>query len=137
MPSCEEGSNPRFLIDADPRSVWSCPGDGQGETVQFTIDASQPLVGVRLINGNVSEDGRYNIERRILTVGWAMTRDGSRFEQGLGGNDPSPQEVRFPPTTTGGMLLTILDSTGPGEAAEDANAESVADVEFLYPADEE
>ena len=34
------------------------------------------------------------------------------------------------------MLLTILDSTGPGEASEDANAVSVAGVEFLYAADE-
>lgn len=136
IPLCEDGVNPRALIDDDPQSVWRCPGDGLGETVQFTIDASQPVVGVRLINGNVTEEGSYNAERRILTVGWTMTRDGSRFEQGLGGNDPAPQEVRFPPTTTGGMLLTILDSTGPGEASEDANAVSVAGVEFLYAADE-
>ncbi|HMR48316.1 MAG TPA: discoidin domain-containing protein [Arachnia sp.] len=132
--SCTDGSDPGRLIDGDLSSVWRCPGDGRGETVQFTIDVSRPLVGVRLINGNISDDGRYHAERRILTVRWTML-DGSRFEQGLSGNDPSPQEVRFPPATIGWMSLAIVDSTVPGEASEEANAVSLAGVEFLYPAE--
>lgn len=132
--SCEDGSDPGRLIDGDPSSVWRCPGDGLGETLQFTIDASRPVVGVRIVNGNISGEDTYHAERRILTLRWTML-DGSRFEQGLSGNDPTPQEVRFPPVTTSGMSLAIVDSTPPGEASEQANAVSVTGVEFLYPAE--
>lgn len=131
--SCEEGSDPGWLIDGDLASVWRCPGDGLGETLQFTVDDSRPVVGVRLVNGNISADGTYLAERRILTLRWTMP-DGSRFEYGLSGNNPLPQEVRFPPTTTGVMGLTIVASTLPGDASPESDAVSVAGVEFLYPA---
>lgn len=134
--SCENGSDAGGLLRNDSRSIWRCPGDGLSETLQFTIDASRPLVGVRLINGNVSDEGRYHAERRILTVQWTLTDEReSRFEQGLGGNDPAPQEIRFPPTTVSGISLTIRESTPPGDPSDGANAVSIAGVEFLYPGD--
>ena len=63
-----------------------------------------------------------------------FTNDGSFFVQGLAANNRNLQEVRFPPRTATSVTLTVLEVTAPGDETDDADAVSIAAVEFLSPA---
>lgn len=121
------------LIDNDPVSIWRCPGDGVEEQLVFTFSGNQPLVGVRVVNGNSVWTDRYLMERRILSLKWEFD-DGSYFVQGLAANNRNLQEVRFPPITVTAVTLTLLEVTEPGDDSANSDAVSIANVEFLSPA---
>ncbi len=122
---------PSNLLDDDPDSRWSCWGPGVGETLTFTLEPDQTLVGVRLVNGNTSSPERYLAERRILSIKWTFS-DGTWVVQGLSANKRQQQEVRFPPTVvTGDVTMTVLDATVPGESAKANDAVSISSLEFL------
>lgn len=128
-----DGERARSLIDADPASIWRCAGDGLGEQLEFTFTGRQPLVGVRVVNGNTAWSGRYLQERRVLTLRWEFD-DGSFFLQGLAASNPNPQEVRFPPLSATSVTVTVEASTSPGEQWQEFDAISISAVEFLSPA---
>lgn len=122
---------PSNLFDDNPDSVWSCRGAGRGETITFTLEEGEELVGVRLVNGNTISPERYMAERRLLGVKWTFS-DGSFAVQGLAAIDRQPQEVRFPPITIAGdVTMTVLDATVPGEAADTNDSVSISSMEFL------
>lgn len=119
------------LLDDDPSSVWSCRGAGVGEVIDFTLEAGEVVVGVRLVNGNTISPERYLAERRILSVKWTFS-DGSWMMQGLAANDREPQEIRFPPITiSGDVTMTVLAATVPGETDLTKDAVSISSLEFL------
>lgn len=121
---------PANLFDEDPETFWRCVGPGVGETIRFRLEAGQPVVGVRVVNGNTVKRDRYLAERRILSIKWTFD-DGSWMVQGLSANDLQPQEVRFPPVTaTQSVTMTIMEATVAGGSA-DANAVSIASLDFL------
>ncbi len=122
---------PSNLVDDDPDSRWSCRGPGVGETITFTLEQDQMVVGVRLVNGNTSSPERYLAERRILSIKWTFS-DGTWVVQGLAANNRQAQEVRFPPTAVPGTVtMTVLDATVPGESAKENDAVSISSLEFL------
>ena len=122
---------PSNLLDDDNDSRWSCRGPGAGETITFTLEPGQVVVGVRLVNGNTSSPDRYLAERRIVSVKWTFA-DGSWLLQGLAANDRQPQEVRFPPTAvTGDVTMTVVDATVPGETNENNDKISISSLDFL------
>lgn len=122
---------PSNLLDDDPDSRWSCRGPGAGETITFSLEPGQMVVGVRLVNGNTSSPERYLAERRILSVKWTFS-DGRWVVQGLAANNRQPQEVRFPPTASAGpVTMTVLDATVPGESNTPNDAVSISSLEFL------
>ncbi len=127
------GDEPAYLIDANPMTIWRCPGSGTEEQVQFVLAADQPVVGVRVVNGNTSDVDDYAAERRILRIRWAFD-DGSFVVQGLSGNDLQPQELRFPPTETRTVTMTVLESTVPGSGESENDAVSISALDFLTPA---
>jgi len=134
--TCEEGQTVEgaaSLIDHDPATIWRCVGDGVGEKLSFTFSGRRPLVGVRVVNGNSAWTDRYLAERRIMSLRWEFD-DGSFFVQGLAANNRNLQEVRFPPLTATSVTLTVLEVTAPGDETDDADAVSIAAVEFLSPA---
>lgn len=129
--TCE--GNPRLLLDGFPTTAWHCEGDGVGEKLTFTFDQGQPIVGVRIIGGNTAQPGRFDVERRILSVRWRFS-DGSWFEQGLPSHESGAQEVEFPPIVADYVELEILTSTDPGEPDEwNADTVSISEVEFMAP----
>lgn len=129
----EEGDgNADKLIDADPSTMWRCPGNGEGRSIRFEFDGPVALVGLRLINGNAVDTGRYLKERRITSLRWDF-EDGYYFEQGLATNDPTTQEVRFPRMDTSSVMLTVKSSSAPGENDEEHDAVSISGLEFLGP----
>lgn len=117
------------LLDSRPDTIWRCQGAGVGETVNFLFPADTELVGVRIVNGDVTGQA-YLAGRRIMEVRWTFA-DGSWAVQPLEANHPADQEVRFPPVTTSSVLLTVLSSTEPGESGTDNNAIAISRVEFL------
>lgn len=122
---------PANLLDDDPTSVWRCRGAGVGETITFTLQPGQEVVGVRLVNGYAVSQERYLDERRILSVKWTFS-DGSWVVQGFAANDRQAQELRFPPTPSGGeVTMTVLDATVPGAADKTKDAVSISALEFL------
>ncbi len=122
---------PSNLLDDDSDSRWSCRGPGVGETIIFTLEPGQVVVGVRLVNGNTSSPDRYLAERRILSVKWTFS-DGSWVLQGLAANDRQPQEVRFPPTAAAGdVTMTVMDATVPGETNDNNDKVSISSLDFL------
>ncbi len=124
---------PSSLLDDDPSTIWRCPGDGEGESITFTFDPSATLVGMRLVNGNTAWTGRYESERRILSIRWQFS-DGSYFVQGLAANERGFQEVRFPETESRSVTMTVESVTEPDEQSETLNAVSISALEFLAPA---
>ncbi len=125
---------PVNLIDNNAGTIWRCPGGGVGEVIRFSLATSDVLVGVRVINGNTVWPDRYLSERRILTIRWTFS-DGSFVDQGLSGNDPQPQEVRFPPVTGASWVtLTVVAVTVPGSTEPDHDAVSISALDFLTPA---
>lgn len=135
--TCADGRSddkPANLVDNNAGTIWRCPGGGVGETIRFTLDTSDVLVGVRVINGNTVWPDRYLSERRILTIRWTFS-DGSFVDQGLSGNDTQPQEVRFPPVTGASWVtLTVAAVTVPGSTEPDHDAVSISALDFLTPA---
>ncbi|MBK7822651.1 MAG: hypothetical protein IPJ61_16700 [Tessaracoccus sp.] len=129
---CRDGAGgaPATLLDDDPNTVWRCPGDGVGEVIDFTFDQPVHLVGIRLVNGNTAVPDRFLAERRITAIRW-MFADGSFFDQGFAPSESSPQEVRFPETTTALARMEILSSL-PGEDEDtEADSVSISSLEFL------
>lgn len=125
---------PSNLLDDDPTSVWRCRGAGAGESITFTLEPGQAVVGVRLVNGYGVSQERYVAERRIVSVKWTFS-DGSWLVQGLAANDRQLQEVRFPPTTIAGdITMTVVDATVPGVADKTKDAVSISSLEFLKAA---
>lgn len=135
--ACQQGptrDEPANLIDSNPSTFWRCPGSGVGEEITFTLDPAEPIVGVRVVNGNTIWTDRYQAERRILAIRWTFS-DGSWAEQGLAGNDRLPQEVRFPPVEGAQWVrMTILDATVVGATDEQSDAVSISSLNFLTTA---
>lgn len=117
------------LLDARADTVWRCPGGGVGEAVTFGFLPGTELVGVRIINGDTTDEA-YRRGRRITAVRWTFS-DGSWTVQPLDISQPEGQEVRFPPVVTDEVLMTVLSTTDPGGPGTDANAVVVSRVEFL------
>lgn len=134
---CLDGPNrdePANLIDANPQTIWRCPGDGIGEEIVFKLDPRSTLVGVRLVNGNTAWVDGYLSERRILSIRWDFS-DGSYLVQGLSANDPSWQEIRFPPLQGATWVrLTVQDATPAGGTEESSDAVSISALDFLTAA---
>ena len=61
---------------------------------------------------------------------WTFS-DGSWTVQPLDISQPGPQEVRFPPSVTDEVLMTVLATTDPEGPEAEANAVVVSRVEFL------
>lgn len=135
--TCLQGptrDEPANLIDSNAATFWRCPGSGAGEEITFALDPADPIVGVRVVNGNTVWPDRYLAERRILAIRWTFS-DGSWVEQGLAGNDPLPQEVRFPPVEDATWVrMTILDATVVGANDEQSDAVSISSLNFLTTA---
>lgn len=133
---CSAGGSreaPLALVDNDSATIWRCRGDGAEESVTLRFPGVRTLVGLRVVNGNTVWTDRYLAERRILTIRWTFA-DGSFFDQGLAANDRAPQEVRFPPTDSDSVTLTILESTAPGGTSPSMDAVSISVLDFLGPA---
>ncbi len=118
------------LIDRNPDSIWRCSGSGVDEHAKFWLDDTNPVVGVRVVNGNIADPAVYPLERRVTKIRWSFP-DGSYVIQGLGANNPAAQEIRFPPVTASWVELTILETTVPGDADQDHDAFAISQVEFL------
>ncbi|GAB3816670.1 hypothetical protein GCM10028820_16320 [Tessaracoccus terricola] len=135
--TCLQGptrDEPANLIDSNPSTFWRCLGSGVGEEITFTLNPEDPIVGVRVVNGNTIWTDRYLAERRILAIRWTFS-DGSWVEQGLAGNDRLPQEVRFPPVAGAQWVrMTILDATVVGATDEQSDAVSISSLNFLTTA---
>lgn len=130
-PTRDEAAN---LIDSNPSTFWRCGGSGVGEEITFVLDPAEPVVGVRVVNGNTVWTDRYLAERRILAIRWTFS-DGSWVEQGLAGNDRLPQEVRFPPVEGAQWVrMTILDATVVGATDDQSDAVSISSLNFLTTA---
>lgn len=128
-------NGPSNLLDEDPESLWRCRGAGVGEVFTFSLRSGEKLAGVKLVNGNTSTSDRYASERRLLKVKWEFG-DGSWVVQPLAANDRDPQEFRFPPVSSDGLVtMTILDATVPGDISGDTlgvnDAVSISSVQFL------
>lgn len=119
------------LFDSSPETVWRCPGGGVGETVTFDLPVGTQLVGLRIVNGNLT-GGAYLQDRRILSIRWTFS-DGSWVVQPLAANETEDQEVRFPPVTTDHVVMSVLSTTNPGVDGEEHDAVVVSRVTFLGP----
>ncbi|MCC2594631.1 discoidin domain-containing protein [Tessaracoccus sp. OS52] len=134
--ACRQGptnEGPDHLLDGNPNTIWRCEGSGVDEELTFTLDPSQPVVGVRLVNGNTVRTDAYLAERRVLSVKWTFS-DGSWTLQGLAANDRLPQEVRFPPVKADWVKMTILDVTVTGATDPASDAVSISALDFLTTA---
>ena len=117
------------LVDARAETTWRCPGGGVGEAVTFGFLPGTELVGVRIINGDTTDEA-YRRGRKITAVRWTFS-DGSWTVQPLDVSQPGAQEVRFPPSVTDEVLMTVLSTTDPEGSEAEANAVVVSRVEFL------
>ncbi len=124
---------PATLLDHNPRTVWRCEGDGVGEFIEFSFEEPVTLVGIRLVNGNTAVADRFLKERRITAIRWTFA-DGSFFDQGLAPSESSPQEVRFPETTTSLANMEILATTPGDDEGMASDSVSISSLEFLSPA---
>ena len=124
---------PATLLDNNPRTVWRCDGDGVGEVIDFSFDQPVTLVGIRVVNGNTAVADRFLKERRITAIRWTFA-DGSFFDQGLAPSESSPQEVRFPETTTALARMEILSTTPGVDEGTASDSVSISSLEFLAPA---
>lgn len=131
---CEGGTGhdvPANLLDGDPDTIWRCAGSGVGAQLTFMFEEDTRLVGVRLVNGDTVAENRFLEERRILRVKWEFP-EGEWVVQGFAANDPTPQEIRFPPVTiTGPVTLTVEASTIAGDTAPTFDAISISSLAFL------
>lgn len=132
---CRDGAGgaPATLLDDDPSTVWRCRGDGVGEVVDFSFAQPVHLVGIRLVNGNTAVPDRFLMERRITAIRWTFA-DGSFFDQGFAPSESSPQEVRFPETTTALARMEILSTTPGVDEGTASDSVSISSLEFLAPA---
>ena len=113
--------------------MWRCDGDGVGEVIDFSFDQPVTLVGIRVVNGNTAVADRFLKERRITAIRWTFA-DGSFFDQGLAPSESSPQEVRFPETTTALARMEILSTTPGVDEGTASDSVSISSLEFLAPA---
>ncbi|MFV0429282.1 MAG: NADase-type glycan-binding domain-containing protein [Arachnia sp.] len=120
------------LSDDNPETIWRCAGDGEGESAVFTLDGGQPIVGMRVVNGNTVWADRYTQERRLVRIRWEFS-DGSFVDQGLAANDPNPQEIRLPGVDTAWVRMTVVASTAQGAEGLPYDAVSISSLEFLTP----
>lgn len=125
------GVDARKLIDARDSTGWECEGAGVGERIEFQFSGVQPVVGLRLVSGNAGEPQETVDQRQVVSVRWRFS-DGSWFEQGLSGRNGSAQEVVFPEILADSATLEIVATTDPA-SAEDGDAVTIGDVEFLRP----
>lgn len=116
---------------ADGRGFWSCPGDGVGQKLKFTLEPAEELVGIRLIGGNDQTVDEFEAERRIIAVRWRFS-GGSWFDQGLPSDTVLTQEVGFPPVEATTVEVEILRSTEPG--SDWGDAVTISQLQFLAPA---
>ncbi len=122
------------VLDSRAGRIWSCQGDGVGETLRFGFRPGQELVGLRIVGGNDTSLEEFAAGRRILSVRWRFP-DGSWFEQGLPSDDATAQEVSFPPVRADFVELEILSSTEPGEPTQaGADLVSISLLQFVAPA---
>ncbi len=84
---------------------------------------------MRIINGDTTDEA-YRRGRKITAVRWTFS-DGSWTVQPLDISQPGAQEVRFPPSVTDEVLMTVLSTTDPEGSEAEANAVVVSRVEFL------
>lgn len=134
---CEGGTGhdvPANLLDGDPDTIWRCAGSGVGAQLTFLFEEDTQLVGVRLVNGDTVAENRFLEERRIVRVKWEFP-EGEWVVQGFAANDPTPQEIRFPPVAiTGPVTMTVEASTIAGDTAPTFDAISISSLAFLSDA---
>lgn len=132
--TCDGGTGhdvPANLLDDDPDTIWRCAGSGVGAELAFTFEEGTRLVGVRLVNGNTVAENRFLEERRILRILWEFP-EGEWVVQGFAANDPTPQEIRFPPVDiTGPVRMTVEASTIAGDTAPTFDAITISSLAFL------
>ncbi|WP_425491715.1 discoidin domain-containing protein [Nocardioides mesophilus] len=108
---------PQNAVDQDTTTAWRCDGSGVGQTLTLTLGQGTRIGEVGLIPGYAKTDPRSGVDRyaennRITRVRWRFD-DGSSVEQRLDGTaaNRSLQTLRIPVTTSGSVVLEVLDST--------------------------
>jgi hypothetical protein len=120
------------VTDGDPTTTWRMPGDGRGVELRFDFPQPVTVTGAGLINGYAKLDpwngaDRYAEERRILAVTWAFDGGGA-VHQDLVDGIRDVQRTSMEPVTTTSVILSIGDTTPPGDPARDYTAISEVDL---------
>lgn len=125
---------PANLVDGSSQTAWRCDGSANGQKITLKVPDGTSVVGVGLINGYAKKaDGvdLYPQYRRVLKVRWDLP-DGEWFIQDLTDDSQTFQTVMIAPTRVhGGIVMTIIDSTLPGEDMASRDAVLLSQVAVL------